>query len=70
MFTGHKERKIGDVVMLKLVGVVSNKPLYSVFLNTVNSRRFGMEPRTALSIERDFDPATNVNVLNSTLVRF
>jgi len=28
-----------------------------------------MGPRTALSIHRDFDPADNVNVLSSTLVR-
>ena len=40
----------------------------SVFLIMVNNRRFGTGPRKALSIDRDFDPAANVNVLSSTLV--
>jgi len=35
----------------------------------VNSRRFGMGPRTALPKDKDFDPAENANVLISTLVK-
>ena len=34
----------------------------------VNSRRFGTGPKIALYIDRDFDPAENVNVFSSTLV--
>jgi len=34
----------------------------------VNYRRFGMGPRTALSIDNDFDPPENVKVFSSTLV--
>jgi hypothetical protein len=34
----------------------------------VNSRRLGRGPGTALSIDRDFDPAENVKVLRSTFV--
>jgi len=41
----------------------------SEFLTMVNNIRFGMGPRTALSIENDFHPAENMNVLSSTLVR-
>ena len=40
----------------------------SVFLTIVNKRRFGMGTTTALSIDKDFDPAENMNVLSSTLV--
>jgi len=40
----------------------------SVPLTMVNNRLLGMGLRTALSIDRDFDPAVNVNVLSSTLV--
>ena len=43
-------------------------PMNSAFLTMVKRRRFGMGPKTALSIERDFYPAENVNVLSSTLV--
>ena len=35
----------------------------------VNNGRFGMGPRTALHTDNDYDPAANVNVLSSTLVR-
>jgi hypothetical protein len=41
----------------------------SVFIIIVNSRRLGMGPRTAFSIDGDFNPAENVNVLRSILVR-
>jgi len=43
--------------------------LKSVFLTMVNSRRFGMGHRTALSMDRDLDPTANVNVVSSTLLR-
>ena len=42
-------------------------PTKSAFLTMVK-RRFGTRPKTALSIDRDFDLAENVNVLSSTLV--
>ena len=35
----------------------------------VNSGRFWMGPISALSIDRDLEPAENINVLRSTLVR-
>ena len=54
--------------MSKFVGVVSTKPLKSVFLIMVNSRRFGRGPNAAFSIDRDLDTAENVKVLRSTLV--
>jgi len=41
----------------------------SAFLIIVNSRRLELWPKTALSIDRDFDPAENLNDLRSTLVR-
>jgi len=50
-------------------GLVSTKHMKSAFLIIVGSSRLGMGPRTALSIDRDFDPAEIVNVLISTLVR-
>ena len=34
----------------------------------VNKRILGTGPRTALSIDRDFDPAEKVKVVSSTLV--
>ena len=42
-------------------------PVKSAFLTMVK-RRFGTGPKTALSIDRDLDPAENVKVLSSTLV--
>ena len=38
------------------------------FLTMVKRRLFGTGPKKALSIDSDFDPAENVNVLSSTLV--
>jgi len=55
--------------MLKIYGLLSNEPLKSVFLTMVKNRSFGMGTRTALSVDRDFDPSANVNVLSSTLFR-
>jgi len=55
--------------MLKFVRIAVQRTENSVFLTMVNSRRFGMGHRTALSMDRDFDPAANVNVLSLTLVR-
>jgi hypothetical protein len=34
----------------------------------VNNSRFGIVPQIALSMDRDFDPELNVNVLSTTLV--
>ena len=48
---------------------MSNEPIKSVFLTMVNQRYFGMGTMTALSIDNDFNPAENVNVMSSTLVR-
>ena len=50
--------------MLKFIGV----RVLCAFLTMVKSRILGTGPKTALSIDRDFDPAENVNVLSSTLV--
>ena len=44
-------------------------PRKSVFLTMVNIRRFGMDPNTAFSIERDCCPFENVIVLSSTVVK-
>ena len=54
--------------MLKFVGLVSCKPINWAFLTVVKKVRFGTRSNTALSIERDFDPAENMNALSSTLV--
>ena len=35
----------------------------------VNKILLGMGPKTRLSIDRDFDPGANVNVLSSILVK-
>ena len=43
-------------------------PIKSAFLTMVKKRCLGTGPKTALSINRDFDPAENVNVLSSNLV--
>jgi len=40
-----------------------------VFFTMVNERRLGIGPKTALSVDKDFDALENVNVLSSTLVR-
>ena len=37
-------------------------PIKSTFLNMVKRRRLGTEPKKALSIDRDFDPAENVKL--------
>ena len=48
--------------------MLSNEKIKSVFQTMVNRRRLGMGPRTALSLDTEFDPAENVNVLTSTVV--
>jgi len=68
LFPDHKLRKIADV-MLKFVQVAVQRTIKSEFLTMVNKRRFGMGPRTALSMDNDVDPAEKVNDLISTLVR-
>jgi hypothetical protein len=40
-----------------------------VFFTVVNKRRFGIGPKSALSIDRELEPLENVNVLSSILVR-
>ena len=47
----------------------SNEPIKSVTLTMENNRRLGLGVRAALSIEKDFNEAENVNALSSTLVR-
>jgi len=54
--------------MLKFVGIRVHCAYKIRILNHLKRRRFGTGPKTALSIDRDFDPAENVNVLSSTLV--
>ena len=48
--------------------MLSNEPTKSVYLTMLNNRCFGKGHRTALSIDKDFDPAENVNALSSTLI--
>jgi len=55
--------------MPKFVRVGVSGQMKTAFLIIVNSRRFGMRPGTALSIDRDFQTPENVNVLRSTLDR-
>jgi len=69
VFSVLKQRKINDIVIFKFVGVAASDPINSVFLTMLKERRFGMGPRTALSIDKDFDLAENVNNLCSTVVR-
>jgi hypothetical protein len=40
-----------------------------VFFTMVNKRRFGIGPKTALSVDRDPETLEKVNVLSSNLVR-
>ena len=47
---------------------MSIEAINSAFLTMVKRRRFGTGPKTALSIDRDFDQEENVNILSSTLV--
>ena len=39
-----------------------------MFFTIVNKRRLGMGSKTVLSVDKDFVPLENVNVLSSTLV--
>jgi hypothetical protein len=55
--------------MAKLKGLVAIEQRKSVFFIMVNKIRFGMGPKTRLSIDREFDPEANVNVLCSNLVK-
>jgi hypothetical protein len=43
------------------------EPVKYAFRSILKSRRFGMVPSTALSIDTDFEPAPEVNVLSATL---
>jgi len=42
--------------------LLPNEPIKIVFLTVVNNRRFGMGPRTEVSIDKEFDPAENVRM--------
>ena len=53
--------------MLKFVGVRVHCAYKIGILNHGEEECLGKGPKTA-SIDRDFDPAKNVNVLSSTLV--
>lgn len=53
----------------KLKELVVSVPRNYWFLIIVNKRRLGSGPKTALSIDRDCDPAEKVNVLSATRVR-
>ena len=55
--------------MVEIVWVVSREPLEFFFLIIVNSRLFGICPRTELPIDKDLGPVEKVKVLSSTLVR-
>ena len=55
--------------MAKVEGVSRLRAEKSVFFIMVNKIRFGMGPKTRLSIDREFDPGANVNVMSSTLVK-
>ena len=54
--------------MLEFVGVRVHCAFKIGILNYGEEETLGTGPKTALSIDRDFDPAENVNVLSSTLV--
>jgi len=55
--------------MLKFVPVAVQRTDKICFLNYGEQQIFGVGHRTALSTNKDFDPAENVNALSSTLVR-
>jgi len=50
-------------------GLVSTEPRKLVFFTMLNKSYWVMGPKTELSIDKDFDPLENVNVLSSTLVK-
>ena len=50
--------------------LVSIELMKCAILIILDSRRLGLGPWTALSIDRDYDPADNVNVSRLTFVRF
>jgi len=54
--------------MLKFIGVRVPCAYEIGILNHGEELTFGAGPKLALSIDRNFHPAENVNVLSSTLV--
>jgi len=64
LFTVQKLRKIADVLMLKFLRVAVTRTV-----NDGEHQTFYGGSKTALSMESNFDPAANANVLNSNLVR-
>ena len=55
--------------MAKKYGFVSKEPRKFLFLSIVNRLCIGSGPRTALSMDNDFGPLENTNILSSTLVK-
>ena len=55
--------------MAKVEGFIRHRAQKIGIFNLVNKMRLGMGPKTRLSIDREFDPGANVNVLSSTLVK-
>ena len=60
-------RKFADI-MSKFVGVCVHCAIEISVLNHGEQQTFGEGVSTALSIDRDYDPAENLNVLRWTLV--
>ena len=54
--------------MLKFVGIRVHCAYKIGILNHGEEETFGTGPKTALSIDRDLEPAENVKVQSSTLV--
>jgi len=61
LFTVHKQRKIAGVIMLKFGRVTVQQTVKICVLNHGEQQTY--------SIDKDLDPAANVNVLSSTIVR-
>jgi len=69
LLTVQRQWIITDIIMLKFVPVAVQRTDKICFLNYGEQQIFGVGHRTALSTNKDFDPAENVNALSSTLVR-
>jgi len=69
MFPIYIQRKITDIIILKSVWFAAQRTDKVGVLNHGQQETLALGPMTLLSIGTDFDPAEDVNVLSSTLVR-
>ena len=68
-FTVIEQWEVIEIKIMKKYSLVPKAPRKSLFLSFANSKCFGICSRTALSMDKDFGPEKNVNILSSTPVK-